>query len=464
MKNSENYKKIITRFPPSPTGLLQMGNVRTAIYNFLYAKQHDGEFIFRVEDTDKERSTKEYETELIANLTWLGLHWDNKKILRQSERGEVYRLYLEKIIKDGFAYVSKEDTGGDPTKRPEVIRFKNPNKNITFTDLIRGEISFDTKELGDFVIARSLTEPVYHLAVVIDDFEAGVTHIIRGEDHISNTPRQILIQEAIGAPRPIYAHLPLILSSDRTKLSKRKHGEKISLKYFKDQGYFPEAIINYMAMLGWNPGTEEEFFTPAELIKRFNIAQVQKAGAVYNEEKLRWVNREYLKRKTHQEIALEIRPFIESSAVYKEKKWKLSDELLVKLVPALIDRIDVYSDIVALFDAGDFDYLFESPEYDIKDLLWRDEKDSERTQEFLREIIAIIENAPDAALTESESVKGLVWNYATEHGRGAVLWPIRFALTGKNKSPDPFTLIALLGRKESLTRLALAESKLKNNE
>jgi len=433
-----------------------MGNVRTAIYNYIYAKQHHGDFIFRVEDTDRERSTKEYETELISNLQWLGLNWDNEKILRQSERGEIYRHYLEKIIKDGFAYISKEDTGGDTTKRKEVIRFKNPNKKLSFIDLIRGEITFDTAELGDFVIARSLTEPVYHLAVVIDDFEANVTHIIRGEDHISNTPRQILIQEAIGAPRPVYAHLPLILAGDRTKLSKRKHGEKISLKYFKDQGYFPEAIINYMAMLGWNPGTEEEFFTIPDLIKRFDIASVQKAGAVYSEEKLRWVNREYLKRKPHQEVAARIRDFIEKSTAFQKNSWKISDELLIKLIPALIDRIDVYSDATVLFDAGDFDYLFEVPSYDSKDLLWRDESDSERTREFLREIIGILEAAPESSFSESEGIRALVWNYATEHGRGAVLWPIRFALTGKNKSPDPFTLISLLGARDSIKRLTYA--------
>ncbi len=459
--SKENNKKIITRFPPSPTGLVQMGNVRTAIYNYIYAKQHGGEFIFRVEDTDKERSKKEYEDILVHNLKWLGLNWDNKEVIHQSERGAVYNRYLEKMVKDGFAYISKEDTGGDTTKRSEVIRFKNPNKKVTFSDLVRGEITFDTTDLGDFVIARSMTEPVYHMAVVIDDFEAGVTHIIRGEDHISNTPRQIIIQEAIGAPRPIYAHLPLILDSDRAKLSKRKHGLKVSLQFYIDQGYLPAVIINYMAMLGWNPGTPKELFTLDELIKEFDISKVQKSGAVFNEVKLRWVNKEYLKRKPHVEIANEVRSYIENSERFISNKWKLSDELLLKLVPVLLDRMDVYADATAMANAGDFDYLFETPEYDPKDILWRDETGPERTREFFKHIIKTIDELPEVDLIDAEKIKASLWNYATEQGRGAVLWPMRFSLTGKMKSPDPFTLITLLGKKESLKRLRHGSNVLK---
>lgn len=454
-------KKIITRFPPSPTGLIQMGNVRTAIYNYIYAKQHGGQFIFRIEDTDKERSKKEYEKEIFDSLTWLGLNWDNKEVTRQSERGTVYNHYLEKLVADGFAYISKEDTGGDTTKRAEVIRFKNPNKKLTFTDLIRGEITFDTTELGDFVVARSMTEPVYHMAVVVDDFEGGVTHIIRGEDHISNTPRQILILEALGAPRPIYAHLPLILDSDKAKLSKRKHGLKVSLKYYRDQGYLVQAVINYMAMLGWNPGTPKELFSLDELLKEFDISKVQKSGAVFNEAKLRWVNKEYLIRKPIVEIAQEVKSFINDSEKFKTKKWELSGELLFKLVPILLDRMDVYADATTMAEAGDFDYLFETPEYDIKDLLWRDETGPERTREFFKHIIKVLTDASDEDLADSEKVKAILWNYATEQGRGAVLWPMRFALTGKMKSPDPFTLVSILGKKESLKRLKHASGLLK---
>ena len=270
-------QKIITRFPPSPTGPIHIGNVRTALFNYLYAKHHGGQFILRIEDTDKARSKPEFEEGILESLSWLGLRHDNE-IFRQSERGAVYKKYLDKLIAEDKAYISLEDEG----ENREVIRFRNPNQKIVFEDLVRGEVSFDTTELGDFIIARNKDEPLYHLAVVIDDFESGVTHVIRGEDHVSNTPRQILIQEALGAPRPIYAHLPLILASDRSKLSKRKHGESVSLDYYRKKGYLAEALINYLALLGWNPGTNEEIFTLEKLVKVFDIAKIQKGGAVFD--------------------------------------------------------------------------------------------------------------------------------------------------------------------------------------
>ena len=283
-------KKIITRFPPSPTGPIHIGNVRTALYNYIFAKQNNGEFIVRIEDTDRARSKKEYEDRILESLEWLGLKRDRDNVLwRQTERTGVYKKYLGKIIADDKAYISQETEG----ENKEVVRFKNPNKVVTFIDLIRRDISFDTTELGDFIIARNINEPVYHLAVVVDDHESGITHIIRGEDHISNTPRQILIQEAIGASRPIYAHLPLILAPDRSKLSKRKHGESVSLDYWREKGISAPAILNYLALLGWNPGTEQEIFTLEELIKVFDLSRVHKGGAIFDEKKLAWINRKH---------------------------------------------------------------------------------------------------------------------------------------------------------------------------
>src|SRR3989338_10065153 len=258
----DKNQKIITRFPPSPTGPLHIGNVRTALFNYFFARQNGGQFIVRVEDTDKVRSKKEYELGMLDSLKWLGLSRDGQ-LWHQSERVEIYKKYLRKLIDEGKAYVS-QDTEGD---NKEVIRFKNPNKVITFTDLVRGEISFDTSDLKDFVIARNVDDPLYHLTVVVDDHEVGVTHIIRGDDGISNTPRQILLQEAIGATRPQYAHVPLILAPDKSKMSAR-HGAT-SLRDFRAKGYLPEAIINYLALLGWNPGTDQEIFTIAELIEEF---------------------------------------------------------------------------------------------------------------------------------------------------------------------------------------------------
>jgi glutamyl/glutaminyl-tRNA synthetase len=298
--SEETRKKVVTRFPPSPTGFLHVGSVRTALFNYLFAKKFGGEMILRIEDTDKERSKKEFEVNITDSLCWLSLPWSNEKILRQSERSDVYKKYLEKLIVEGKAYVSRE-TPKEEGDRAEVVRFKNPNKKIKFTDLIRGEIEFDTTELEDFVIAKSLEEPLYHLAVVIDDFESGVTHVIRGEDGISNTPRQILIQEAIGAPRPIYAHLPLILAPDRSKLSKRKHGESVSINFYREKAYFPEAILNYLALLGWNPGDDREIFSLEELVQVFDLSKVQKGGAIFNIEKLNWFNKQYLQKLSAEE-------------------------------------------------------------------------------------------------------------------------------------------------------------------
>ncbi|MGB3921745.1 MAG: glutamate--tRNA ligase [Minisyncoccia bacterium] len=405
-------QRIITRFPPSPTGPIHIGNVRTALFNYLYAKYHGGQFILRIEDTDKARSKPEFEEGILESLSWLGLKHDGE-VFRQSERGTVYKKYLDKLIAENKAYLSLEDEG----ENREVIRFKNPNQKIVFEDLVRGEVSFDTTELGDFIIARNKNEPLYHLAVVIDDFESGVTHVIRGEDHVSNTPRQILIQEALGAPRPIYAHLPLILASDRSKLSKRKHGESVSLDYYRKKGYLAEALINYLALLGWNPGTNEEIFTLEKLVKVFDIAKIQKGGAVFDERKLDWVNREHIKLLPESE----------------RRKLALKDFNL-KAVPKL----------------------------DKNKIAWKNVSEKETLEHLTKakeiiesgggekEIMKYAESGGKARPTEHQPDRVIL---AGSFGRGNVLWPVRYALSGKDVSPDPFTLIAALGPLESVRRL-----------
>ncbi|MEI6058081.1 MAG: glutamate--tRNA ligase family protein, partial [bacterium] len=295
MNNSAS--KTITRFAPSPTGLLHAGNYRTALFSYLFARHHASEatFLLRIEDTDKARSKKEYEDNIIESLSWLGL--ENDGFCRQSDRVDIHKKYLQKLIDSGHAYISKE-TPKNPGDREEVIRFKNPNKKVRFDDLIRGPIEFDTTDLHDFIIARSMEEPVFHLVVVVDDHEMGVTHIIRGEDHISNTPRQILIYEALGLPLPLYAHIPLLLAPDRSKLSKRKGA--LPITDYRDRGYLADAVVNYMALLGWNPnvkdiaGAEREIFSRAELVELFDLSNIQKSGAIFNEEKLAWMNKIYI--------------------------------------------------------------------------------------------------------------------------------------------------------------------------
>ena len=345
---------------------------------------------------------------MLESLEWLGLKRDNRELWRQTERTEVYKKYLHKLIEDGKAYISQETEG----ENREVVRFKNPNRIIAFDDLIRGKVEFDTTELEDFIIARNIDDPLYHLAVVVDDFEAGITHVIRGEDHISNTPRQILIQEAIGASRPVYAHLPLILATDRSKLSKRKHGESVSLDYYRQKGYLPQALINYLALLGWNPGTEQEIFTLEELIKEFDIAKIQKGGAIFDEKKLEWVNKQHVNF--------------------------LSPEEKIKII------------------AREFD-ITKIPELDENKIGWKD-VDVVETLKYLEKAKEIISTDGDL-MAYAETVGKA--SPSQSGGRGNVLWPVRYALSGEEKSPDPFALIAILGKEESIKRIEKAVSMLK---
>lgn len=431
--------------------MLHVGAYRAGLYNYLFAKQHRGVFILRIEDTDRERSLPEYETNIRESLGWLGIEADDT--YTQSDRHERHTEVLQNLIDSGNAYISKEEVKKEG-QRAEVIRFKNPNKQLTFEDTIRGSVTFDTTDLGDFVIAKSLEEPLYHLAVVVDDFDSEVTHVIRGEDHISNTPRQILIQEAINAPRPIYAHIPLILAEDKSKLSKR-NGARAILEY-RDEGFLPDAILNYMALLGWNPGTEQEIFIRDELLDEFSLERVHKGGAIFSEEKMRWINREHLKRLAPAELRTRIKDFLERSARLAEKDWKLTDKILDRIEPIIIERIETFKDATDQLDEGELDYFFEAPTYPDPDaIIWKTST-REQAAEHLQHTATTLKKLPDSAFEDYEEIKRSLWEYADEKGRGDVLWPLRFALSSKQKSPDPFTLIRALGRHESLERIQSA--------
>lgn len=432
--------KVVTRFAPSPTGFLHAGNYRTALFAYIFAKKNKGKFLLRIEDTDKARSKKEFEDNIIESLQWLGLANDGFE--RQSERISFHKKYLERLIDAGHAFVSKE-TPREPGGRTEVIRFRNPNKKVRFDDLIRGPIEFDTTELGDFVIARSMDEPVFHLVVVADDHDMGITHIIRGEDHISNTPRQILIAEALGFESPKYAHIPLLLAPDRSKLSKRKGAKAIT--EYRDAGYLPAALINYLALLGWNPGDDREVMTLDEIIAAFDLAKVQKAGAVFDEEKLKWMNKQYMTKLSDAEYIVEARKFLGK---------EISEKLLQNALPVIRDRAQTFGEIRDMFkrqegSEAELGFAIETPSYEAKKLIGKGET-AENTSLYLKKIIELL--TPVASFTADE-VKKAVWPYAEEKGRGNVLWPMRFALTGRDKSPDPFLSAAILGQEESLRRL-----------
>lgn len=439
---------VVTRFAPSPTGVLHIGSVRTALYSWLYARQHGGMFILRIEDTDKERSKKEFEENIIDGLGWLGLTHD--EFYRQSERGAIYKKHLETLITNGTAYLSKEEVT-EEGQRAEVIRFKNPNRVVTFHDEARGDISFDTTELGDFVIAKDFDTPLYHFAVVVDDFEMGVTHIIRGDDGISNTPRQILIQEALGAPRPAYAHLPMILAPDRSKLSKR-HGA-LAVTEYRDEGYLPQAVLNFVALMGWNPGNDQEIISLDEMMKLFSLEKLQKAGAVFNIDKLKWLNKHYLKLLSPERVGEALLAYFPDDL---RNQVSQNPIIFSKIIPLILDRISTFSEVQSLVEEGELTYFFEDPRYLFESLLWKDERDPMRAIVHIDKSIELLHGIPSENFT-IEGVKLALWDYATEVGRGNVLWPMRYALSGRDKSPDPFTLAEILGKETTLRRLETAK-------
>jgi len=435
-------ESVVTRIAPSPTGPLHLGTARSALFNFLFARKHRGKFILRIEDTDRARSTKEFEENILAGLSWLGITYD--ALFRQSERINVYQSALETLLASDAAYMSREQSRDDPQQETEVIRLRNPGERVAFDDMVRGSVTFDTAELGDFVIARSLKDPLYHLAVVVDDAQMGITHVIRGEDHISNTPRQILIQRALGYTAPHYAHIPLILTPDRTKLSKRYDATAIS--EFQAHGYLPEAIVNYLALLGWNPGGEQELFSMEELVSLFSIEQIQKGGASFDVGKLQWFNREYLKRLGQDALFKIALPYIPQRLTTRPI---YNEDTLRRALPVIIERVQILGDIKAMGERGELDYYFSQPKYNPPELIWKNVDASETTSHILK-LVELLE--PITNFTAKE-VREAVWGYAEEEGRGAVLWPMRFALSGKKQSPDPFSLAEIIGKKETLERL-----------
>lgn len=437
--------KIVTRFAPSPTGFLHMGNYRTAVFAYLYAKKNAGEFIVRIEDTDRGRSKKEYEDNILESLNWLGLKCDT--FYRQSENLSRHTFFLNKLIEEGNAYVSEELAKDGSGVMRSLVRFKNPKKKVSFLDAIYGEIVTDTTDLGDFVIAKSITEPLFHLAVVVDDFEEGVTHVLRGEDHIPNTPRQMLIQEALGFPHPKYVHFPLVLSEDRTKLSKRKGAKPIT--WYRDEGYLGEALLNFMCLIGWNPGGEKEIFTLSQLVELFDFSHVNKAGAICNEEKLEWINKEHIKLQSAENQIEKITKYLPD----------YNNVLIVRMRELIIERITNYGQIKAV-EQDEFIFFKDRPVYEVEKLLWKD-TEINKLEIHLGVIKELLDHIPT---WDKEIIKEIIFPYAEAQGKGEVLWPLRVSLSGRQKSADPFTLLAILGKEESVERISIALALLNNME
>ena len=445
----------ISRFAPSPTGLLHAGNYRTAVFAYLFAKHEGGKFIVRIEDTDAARSKLEYETPIFEVLKWLNIQADEQ--YRQSEHRPRHRELLEKLVADGTAYISKE-TPRAPGDREEVIRFKNSGGEVTFIDVIRGEITTNITDLGDFIIARSFDEPVFHFAVVVDDADEGVTHVIRGEDHISNTARQMLIQRALGLPVSLYAHLPLILDSNHKKLSKRM-GAK-ALTEYQEEGILPEAMLNYIAFLGWNPGDEREYLSHDELIKAFDISRVQKGSAIFDEVKLFSVNQHWMRKLSDNNFITHMKDLRGLSSHERPRRSFINSEKLLKVVPLLKERAKTFKEARDMID-GELSCFFTEPKLDKNLLLAKELADRPGIAiTALKGLLEPIKGLSDGL--SSEAVKEAIMLFADAEeakgkgGRGAVLWPLRYSLSGQERSPDPFTLISILGIEESVSRIQKA--------
>lgn len=414
-----------------------MGNYRTAVFAYLYARKMGGKFIVRIEDTDRERSKKEYADNILESLSWLGLTYD--ELFIQSNNVASHTHHLQKLIAEGSAYISKEEAKDGSGVMRELVRFKNKKEVIIFEDAIRGSIETDTTDLGDFVLAKSVTEPLFHFAVVVDDHEEGVTHVIRGEDHIANTPRQILIRKALGFSIPTYAHLPLVLSEDRTKLSKRKGALPVTA--YREMGYLPQALLNFMAFIGWNPGGEREVYTLQELVDIFDLSKIHKGGAIFNKEKLAWMNKEHIRLQSLDE------QFNEVSSYMKE----YDKALLLKLLPTIIDRISAYGELASL-EGSEFRFFIQRPAYTketIEKIIWKD-KDLEEAKMHL---LAVKKLLTSCDFSSVDSIKKIIMEYAEAQGKGNVLWPLRMSLSGQEKSVDPFTICYVLGKEETTERI-----------
>lgn len=418
------------RFAPSPTGYLHIGGARTALFNWMYAKAQNGKFILRIEDTDKVRSKQEYLDEILDSMKWLGLTWD--EFYKQSDRFDLYWQYAKKLLEEGKAY-----------KDGEAVILKVPEKQIKIYDLIRDEITVDTKEIKDQVLMKSDGSPTYSFACVIDDALMEISCVIRGEDHISNTPKQILIYEALGFKVPKFAHLPLILDDERARLSKRAGA--VAVTDYRGQGFLPEAIVNYLMLLGWSPGNNQEVVTLESAIKNFSIKKINKAGAAFSMEKLKWINSQYIKKCDSDRLIdllmplLKERDFITDN--FDKQKLKNIVDLFKNRMETLLDFLDWT------------DFIF-------KDSIVINEEDrqvhlkTDRRKEFAL-LGERLKNLDQFDTPSTEKVfRGLVEELGLK--AGDLVHPIRVALTGKSVGPGLFDTMVVLGKEKTLLRLSQA--------
>ncbi len=473
------------RFAPSPTGKLHLGGARTALFNFLFARSQNGVFILRIEDTDKERSKKEFEDDIIESLNWLGINWDEGPI-RQSERIDLYQKVIRELLNKNLAYYcfcSKEElelrrqeqlTRGEAPKYPGtcrnlskkevlekisknhsyVIRLRAPEKTIVFKDFLRGEIKIDFKQIGDFVIAKKENEPLYVLANTVDDHYQGINYVLRGEEFLPTTPKQILIYKYMEWPEPVFVHLPLVLGQDRSKLSKR-HGAK-SISEYREEGYLPEAILNFIALLGWHPEGDREIISLEEMIKEFKLEKLNKSPAVFNISKLNYFNKYYLRLKKPDELLnlLDFEKYGEWFAnEFKAKNGiKYSYEKILKIIELGKERANFLNEILASVK-----FFFEEFDYPQELLIWKNTEISK----IKENLILIKENFNKIKEEDfvSQKIKEVLDNLA-KNNKGEFFWPLRVALSGKEASPPPFDLAEVFGKEKTIELIEKAIQKI----
>ena len=461
-------EEVRVRFAPSPTGFLHIGGVRTALFNWLFARHFNGKFILRIEDTDRERSTEDSIHEIIESMQWLGLDWDEGPF-RQTARENLYQEKAKQLLDEGKAYLCyctaeelehrrkmAQDQGAKPkydgkcrsrTEFPEgaphVIRFKCPQEGqVVINDILRGNVTFDLAEQDDFILFRTDGSPTYNFVVVVDDADMRISHVIRGDDHLSNTPRQALMYDALGFTRPQFAHISMILGEDKSRLSKR-HGATATLAY-RDMGYLPNALINFLARLGWSHG-DQELFTFDELIKHFTLQHVTTSAAVFNPEKLLWVNEQWIQRMTPSELVGPFEAALIKEGILLEEHGKSKDEL-IKVIPSLQQRAKTLVEMA------------HGSEFYLKDEVTFDEKAKAK---FLKpEVKPLFETLVAGLETMEEpldhDIVELLFKKTVEDAGlklGKLAQPVRVALTGKTASPGIYDVVLLLGKTRTIDRL-----------
>lgn len=475
IRRTDLTEKIRVRFAPSPTGFLHIGGARTALFNWLYSRHNNGVFILRIEDTDRTRSTDEYIEAIIEGMKWLGLDWDEGPF-RQTDRFDLYKSYIDKLINAGkayYCYCSSEDleerrrlaiATGKPQKYDgrcrhlkepvkdvnPVVRFKMPVHGETVVDdLIRGHVVFENEQLDDLIILRSDGTPTYNLTVVVDDVDMKINYVIRGDDHLNNTPKQIQIYHALGYPVPKFAHLPMILGSDKTRLSKR-HGATSVMAYY-EMGYLPDALVNYLVRLGWSYG-DQEVFIKEELIKYFSFDNVGKAAAVFNPEKLLWLNSQYIINASTERLAELVMPFLIKEKIINERD-SLDKDWLMKAIGTLKERSRTLIELASSLRY----YIAEEVEYEAKAM------EKFLNQKSLALLIDLKDGLASTDVFSHQKLEEIFKAVTEKHGVKLkdLAQPVRVAMTGGTASPGIFELLEIVGKEKTLKRLEKAINMIK---